>query len=55
MVLTDSELEWDLYDLEMADNRTYGDNDVHVNTMSVGDKRLWVSVKYERNLCLGMY
>ena len=36
----------------MAANRPYGENYFLVNAMTAGDKRLWLTVEHESDLCL---
>ena len=53
IALTDSNIEWDPRGVEMATNRPYGENAILVNVMMAGEKRRWVAVENESNLCLG--
>ena len=55
MVLADSELEWDLHDVEIVANRPYGVNSVRVNTMTEGGKICLLVVEHESYLCLGSF
>ena len=53
MVLTDSVIEWDPQLVEISTNRPYEDNYIRVNAITAGDKRRWVAVEHESDLCLG--
>ena len=44
IVLTDNELEWDPYGVEMASKTPYGENTARVNYITAGDKRRQVEV-----------